>query len=268
MGDLRDYNRMTAASPELQAMRSIGTQAGQSSPLLALLQGDASALLGQRSDIGGALEGQALEELRAGRGLTEQEQRDADQSARAAWASRGLAHSNPAVGAEILNRDSVANARLAQRRGFAGGVMGLLQGEDDQRQRYAMGVEELGMRDLTTRAQVAGQASAPLLNILAQRGGHNFNNVLGSFNAALPIGAASGILSQAPSMYSGASAIAPLYSYGADVANTNFNAAASQRAAQANMWANLSGAALGAGGQVAGAGMRGGGGGGSAASSK
>jgi hypothetical protein len=54
-------------------------------------------------------------ELAAGRGLTPEEQRIADQTARSAFAARGTALGNQAVGAEILNRAQVSNQRYQQR---------------------------------------------------------------------------------------------------------------------------------------------------------
>jgi hypothetical protein len=72
--------------------------------------------------IEGELQRQAESELMLGRSLTPEQQRDATQSARAAFAARGLGTSMGAAGAEILNRDAYATARQDQRRGFAAGV--------------------------------------------------------------------------------------------------------------------------------------------------
>ena len=54
-------------------------------------------------------------ELEAGRGLTPEEQRIADQTARSAFAARGTALGGRAIGAEILNRSQVANQRYQER---------------------------------------------------------------------------------------------------------------------------------------------------------
>ncbi len=64
----------------------------------------------------------AESELALGRSLTPEQQRDATQSARAAFAARGLGTSMGAAGAEILSRDAYGTARQDQRRGFAAGV--------------------------------------------------------------------------------------------------------------------------------------------------
>ena len=68
------------------------------------------------------LQQDAESELALGRSLSPEQMREATQSARAAFAARGMATGNAAAGAEILNRDAFASARQDQRRGFAAGV--------------------------------------------------------------------------------------------------------------------------------------------------
>ena len=68
------------------------------------------------------LQQDAESELALGRSLTPEQQRQATQSARGAFAARGMATGNAAAGAEILSRDAYATARQDQRRGFAAGV--------------------------------------------------------------------------------------------------------------------------------------------------
>ena len=68
------------------------------------------------------LQRDAEAELALGRSLSPEEERNAQQSARAAMAARGMATSNAGVGAEILNRDAYGQARLDQRRNFALGA--------------------------------------------------------------------------------------------------------------------------------------------------
>jgi hypothetical protein len=72
--------------------------------------------------IEGELQRQAEEELALGRSLTPEQLRDATQSARAAFAARGLGTSAGSSAAEILNRDAYGQQRLDARRGFAAGV--------------------------------------------------------------------------------------------------------------------------------------------------
>jgi hypothetical protein len=68
------------------------------------------------------LKRQGLAELKLGGQLSPEEQRGAQQAARAAWSARGMATGTPAAIAEVLNRQSFADARQAGRRAFAGGV--------------------------------------------------------------------------------------------------------------------------------------------------
>lgn len=66
------------------------------------------------------LQRQAMSDLALGRSLNPEQLRDAQQSARAAFAARGLGTSAGASAAEILNRDAYASQREAERRNFAG----------------------------------------------------------------------------------------------------------------------------------------------------
>jgi hypothetical protein len=63
---------------------------------------------------------QAMSDLALGRSLSPEQLRDAQQSARAAFSARGLGTSAGTSAAEILNRDSYASQREAERRNFAG----------------------------------------------------------------------------------------------------------------------------------------------------
>jgi len=71
------------------------------------------------------LQRQAQEELALGRSLTPEQERAAQQSARGAFAARGLGTSAGSAAAEILNRDAAAQRRLDQRRQFALGANSL-----------------------------------------------------------------------------------------------------------------------------------------------
>ena len=66
-------------------------------------------------------------ELAAGRSLTAEEQRIADQAVRSAYAARGTALGPQAVNAEILNRADVSNQRYQQRLANAAGLSGAIQ---------------------------------------------------------------------------------------------------------------------------------------------
>jgi hypothetical protein len=69
----------------------------------------------------------SAQELMAGRSLTPEEQRIADQTARSAFAARGTALGGQAVGAEILNRSQVANQRYQERLANAQRAAGQIQ---------------------------------------------------------------------------------------------------------------------------------------------
>jgi hypothetical protein len=71
---------------------------------------------------------QAETELGLGRSLSAEETRDAQQSARAAFAARGLGTSMGSSAAEILNRDAAAQAREANRRNFASATNQMVTG--------------------------------------------------------------------------------------------------------------------------------------------
>jgi len=62
---------------------------------------------------------QAAADLALGRSLNPEEVRNAQQSARSAFAARGLGTSSGSAAAEILNRDAYASQREADRRNFA-----------------------------------------------------------------------------------------------------------------------------------------------------
>jgi len=68
------------------------------------------------------LQRDAESELALGRSLTPEQMREASQSARAAFAARGLGTSMGSSAAEILNRDAYGTARQDARRGFAANV--------------------------------------------------------------------------------------------------------------------------------------------------
>lgn len=78
------------------------------------------------TDIERELQAQATRELQLGRALTPEQERMAQQSARAGMAARGLGVGSGALAAEILNRDAFASQREADRRNFAGSTNQML----------------------------------------------------------------------------------------------------------------------------------------------
>jgi hypothetical protein len=83
---------------------------------------------------------QAEAELGLGRSLSAEETRDAQQSARAAFAARGLGTSMGSSAAEILNRDSYAQARESNRRNFAAATNQMVSGNVFNRFSQAAGL--------------------------------------------------------------------------------------------------------------------------------
>jgi hypothetical protein len=159
------------------------------------------------------LQRDAESELALGRSLSPEQQREASQSARAAFAARGLGTSMGSSAAEILNRDAYGQQRQDARRGFAAnvnqmdlarrqrriGLSGMYMETDPYRQ--ALG-PAFGLGGDTLRTS-QGQVSNIFGNSLGQAG-----NVF-SFNTNMAASNRNAILNnnaslQAASMQSGA----------------------------------------------------------------
>lgn len=106
----------------------------------------------------------SAQELMAGRGLTPEEQRIADQTARSAFAARGTALGGRAIGAEILNRSQVANQRYQERLANAQRAAGQIQAiyqpalaEATTRQQaglqYGLGAQQQAFQQALARGQ-------------------------------------------------------------------------------------------------------------------
>ena len=104
-------------------------------------------------------------DLALGRSLSPEQIRDSQQSARAAFSARGLGTSMGSAAAEILNRDSMATRREAERRTAAAEANNLLMGNVMGRRGmmannlYA-GAGNLMQADPTTRAMPLGLGAA------------------------------------------------------------------------------------------------------------
>jgi hypothetical protein len=159
------------------------------------------------------LQRDAESELALGRSLSPEQQREASQSARAAFAARGLGTSMGSSAAEILNRDAYGQQRQDARRGFAAnvnqmdlarrqrriGLSGMYMETDPYRQ--ALG-PAFGLGGDTLRAS-QGQVSNIFNNSLQQSGNvSSFNTNMGMSlrNSALNNNAAM----QAAAMQAGA----------------------------------------------------------------
>lgn len=126
--------------------------------------------------IEGELQRQAETELALGRSLTPEQMRDATQSARAAFAARGLGTSAGSSAAEILNRDAYGQQRLDARRGFAAGVN---QMDLARRQR------RVGLAGAYTELDPFRQALGPAFNLGAGTLSNTTNQVGNIFGGSL-----------------------------------------------------------------------------------
>lgn len=166
LGDLGEYQvgQNFLSQPAFQAGQFAGGVGGPQlqSQLGTIDQGLVQSYMNQMpgvQDLTEQLTEQASEELAAGRELTPEEIRQATQSAREAYAARGTALGNQAIGAEILSRAELGDQRLRERQAAAAQAAQLssqlytpaLQ-QALQRQ---MGVEQYG---LGAQQQAFGQA--------------------------------------------------------------------------------------------------------------
>jgi hypothetical protein len=102
---------------------------------------------------------QAEGDLALGRSLSPEQVRQAQQSARAAFAARGLGTSVGGAAAEILNRDAMAGQREAERRNFASGANQMLMQNVMQRRDQAANQAALGANLMTGAAGLAGNSA-------------------------------------------------------------------------------------------------------------
>lgn len=77
---------------------------------------------GGPSELQRTLEQQAMQGLAMGRNLSPEDIRNSQQSAREAFAARGLINTNAAVAAEVLNREALGRQREQERQAYAGQV--------------------------------------------------------------------------------------------------------------------------------------------------
>jgi hypothetical protein len=120
------------ATDQLIAAEDQATQIGRIGDYTEQLGATAARDL-EGTDIERELGAQALRELQLGRALTPEQERMAQQAARAGMSVRGLGVGNAAIAAEILNRDAYATAREADRRNFAGSTNQMLVGNRQNR---------------------------------------------------------------------------------------------------------------------------------------
>lgn len=203
------------------------------------------------TDIERMLHEQAVGDLSLGGQLSPEQERAAQQSARAAYSARGLGTGSSAALAEVLNRDAFSTDRLNQRRAFASNV------------------NQLQSQNQLARMQTAGS----LYGDTARLGMGLSQQYLATDPYARALGSSiPGNVGQLSTSMTGQT-YGNLLNYGQDLYNTNYNSAMAQynsglnnnaaiRAGQ--MQANASrsagnssllGAGLAAGGSVLGAGI-------------
>lgn len=197
----------------------------------------------------------AASDLALGRSLNAEEQRNASQSARGAFAARGLGVGSGAAAAEILNRSAMADARYQQRLANA-------QAANQTREQGIQGRQSAALGMLGNTANIYGQGGGAYQNA-AQLGfgGANALVNLDPYQRALGTGVqlGSGILGQTGSMigntYNQAGQMAGnVASFNTNMQSSMYNSALNNNAATAAadkaMWGQIGGAALGAVGKI------------------
>lgn len=311
--DAAGYNAATAGpAPQASWSRARASTAGFSGaaggPLLGTLERDAAGALSRMSPLESGLNRQAIELVDAGGTLTAGEMAGAQDSARAAYADRGLLRSNRGVGAEILATDAARRGRMFENAQFASGVSSMLEQNQNARRNYALGVQgqgqqlsqfnagqrnqnsqfNAGLRTQNSQFNAGLGAETSRFNAGLLSATNQFNaqqlNQAGQFNAgatnqsnqfnqnlrfqnndqqwqrAMQYGGFQLAQRQDPMQLAGAmsSSQAPDYtsgllSYGSDLNNTNFNAAAAAEIARSNRRSSLLSSGLGLIGTIGGA---------------
>lgn len=231
-------------------------QQGAGTPLLDYL--NAQAFLAGPTPIRRELESQALGDLFLRGHLSAQDERTAEQTARAAWSDRGLINSHPAVATEVLSRDAMQRQREAERRAFAQAAWGIGNNEDQLNRQLGLNVQaanEAAAGNFRNFLISGSQAQInPLLQAGMQRTAVHPMSLLGLSGASQAAPTAASVMTTAPSIAQGVQSLTPLYSYGADVFNTNFNASEARAINSANAYSALGGGLMNFGGSLAGAG--------------
>ncbi len=159
-------------------------------------------------------------DLALGRSLSPEQERAAQQSARAAFAARGLGTSMGGSAAEILNRDAAATQREAERRAAASQANNMMMGNV-----------------MSRRGMMADNLYAGAGNLLA----------VDPQNRALGIGLQSAQNQQGMMMNQIGSAFAGANQMAGNAASFNFNAQESRNNAAMNNWASMRAANMQAG---------------------
>lgn len=233
-------DQLKAAYPEFEKMQ-LGTIDKVSANLNNESYREAKAGLDsvdpRNNAISKALNASALSDLQLGRSLSPEQERAATQQARAGYAARGLGAGTGAMAAEVLNRDAYATQREAQRRTFAGAVMGdtnqaalnvanQRMNYDPYQRAFAPGAS-FGQGISGQAGGMLGQAYGNALNTVGNVDTFNVNMLETRRNSAL--------------------------NNNASMQGAYMNAQAQQSAGQMGMWGSIGGGGLAAGGAIAGA---------------
>jgi hypothetical protein len=148
-----------------------------------LQMGDLDPQMADPTTIEQALYDQGERELALGRSLSPEQERAAQQSARAAFAARGLGTSLGSSAAEILNRDAAATARERERQGFASAANdGLINNVANRRLALA-NLYNAGAGNLIA-ADPYSRAVGPGFGLGLQTQGNQMQQIGNTFNSA------------------------------------------------------------------------------------
>lgn len=247
--DLSDFTRnapgwgdaLGQLSPAYSAM---GKEAKGSagSPLLDYL--NMQAFDAGPSDLRRELTKQALYDLSFGGTLTPEEERMAQQSSRAAYSARGLVNSNPAITAEVLNRDYLSRERLRERMQMGINAQQVGQSEDSANRSFATGVQAQNEAAQGNWRNYLINASQAQINPVLQAGMQRTPvSPIATANAMPSPYGVSSVYAGAPQIAAGVNAVQPLYM-------TDFAAAESRANASANAWGAVGGGLTKTGGSL------------------
>jgi hypothetical protein len=150
--------------------------------------GDLDPAAANPTTIEQALYNQGERELALGRSLSPEQIRESQQSARAAFAARGLGTSMGSSAAEILNRDAMASARERERQGFASAANDQFVNNITNRRLNLANTYFAGAGNLIG-ADPYARAVGPGLNYAGPTQGSQMSQIGGAFNSANQLGA-------------------------------------------------------------------------------
>ena len=181
------YANAATANQNYAGAQTANLNQANGGPLMGGLNQSAAYNLDRVSGLQAQQQGIASNLLGAGGGLTQGELMGAQDSARAAYADRGMVRSNNGIGAEILQTDAAQRNRLMSNLGIAQGVDAAGQAQLGATRGFALGVQGQGQNLSQFNAgqgNALGQFNAGLLT-----NNNQFNagqgNSLNQFNAGL-----------------------------------------------------------------------------------